>query len=236
VERVWWVVVAAGQSTRMGALGPKMWLQVEGCSIMEWTLSAIRASVPTAGGVLVVRQSDRARSEDLLRSHFPSGAWTVAEGGANRSDSVCAGLHALRDYQASNDDMVLIHDGARPALAPSLVERIIEGVRRYRAAVPVVPVSDTVKRVVWSEQQVTETMDRSALGLAQTPQGFIWSDIWSAYAALPSDAVVTDDAEVMERSGQSVALVLGDLHNRKLTTAEDLSWFAWQMARRRGDQ
>jgi 2-C-methyl-D-erythritol 4-phosphate cytidylyltransferase/2-C-methyl-D-erythritol 2,4-cyclodiphosphate synthase len=139
----------------------------------------------------------------------------AVNGGERRQDSVLRGLSALSD----DVDVVLIHDAARPFASAELAASVVEAAREHGAAVPVIPVLDTVKRV--AEGSVSQTLDRSELGMAQTPQGFRRDVIEQAYRSL-AGADVTDDAAAVELAGHSVAAVPGEPGNFKITTPVDL--------------
>jgi 2-C-methyl-D-erythritol 4-phosphate cytidylyltransferase len=136
-------------------------------------------------------------------------------GGATRSDSVRAGLDAVPD----DADVVVVHDAARPAARASMFEAVIAAVRAGAdAAIPGVPVTDTIKRV--DGQVVVDTLDRSTLVAVQTPQAFAAAALRAAHADA-GDA--TDDAALVERRGGRVVVVPGDASNRKLTTPDDVA-------------
>ena len=139
----------------------------------------------------------------------------IVPGGARRQDSVRAGLEAL-DHTF---DVVAVHDGARPLLSPDLIARGIVLAREHGAAVPVLPLFDTIKRVD-SEGRVQETPSRAELRAAQTPQSFRLELLRRAHAASDEDA--TDDAQLVERLGHPVLTYPGDRRNIKITTPEDL--------------
>ena len=115
---------------------------------------------------------------------------------------------------------MLIHDGARPFPNAALIDRVIDGLDRAPAAIPAVPLGDTIKRV--ENGRILETVDRAQLWRAQTPQGFPRAMIDEAYARLrKEDAVPTDDAELCERAGFAVEVIPDTPHNLKVTTADD---------------
>ena len=140
-------------------------------------------------------------------------------GGATRQASVRAGLEALR---ATRPDFVLIHDAARPFLTGALISRAIDAAAEYRAAVPAVPVADTVKKVD-ERESVIETLDRSRLRLVQTPQAFAFDLIIEAHhrAATAGRDDFTDDAALAEWAGHRVTVFPGETTNVKLTTNDD---------------
>jgi 2-C-methyl-D-erythritol 4-phosphate cytidylyltransferase len=223
------VVVAAGSSTRTQALGPKLWLEIGGRPLIALTLEHIRASGECAGGVLVTRETDRLRGAALFRETVAvPEAWTTAVGGASRSQSVAAGLDRLADLGATDEDIVLIHDGARPLMPPAVVARVLEGVRQVGAALPVLAPTDTVKVINVETGSVDRTLPRHRLGLAQTPQGFRLGLALRAHRAL-AGYEPTDDAEAAERLGVAVAAVAGDERNRKITVPHDVHWLRWQL-------
>ena len=143
-----------------------------------------------------------------------------APGGARRQDSVLAGL---KQAPAGFDGVVLVHDAARPFADVATIEAVARAAAEHGAALPVLPLVDTVKRV--RDGRVVETLDRSELGAAQTPQGFRLPLLTRAYEAAFRDRVtVTDEAMAVERLGAPVVAVPGSARNRKLTTPEDLAW------------
>jgi 2-C-methyl-D-erythritol 4-phosphate cytidylyltransferase len=145
------------------------------------------------------------------------GGVTVVAGGAERGDSVRNGLAAV----PAEAEAVLIHDAARPLLPASVVERVLRAIGEETGAIAAVPVADTLKRV--EAHRITETVDRSALWRAQTPQGFPRSMIVEAYERAGADGLAaTDDAALVEQYGGRVVVVEGDTRNLKITRPEDL--------------
>jgi len=132
-------------------------------------------------------------------------------------------LEGMKPAPDGFDGIVLVHDAARPFVTPALIDGVTAEARRSGAAVPVWAVADTIKRV--KDGRVVETVDRSELAAAQTPQAFRFSLLARAYEAAFRDRVtVTDEAMAVERIGEPVAAVEGDPVNRKLTTPDDLVW------------
>jgi len=120
-------------------------------------------------------------------------------------------------------DVVLVHDAARPFIDTALIDRVIEGVSTHGAAVPAIPVSDTVKRMDLARKTVAATIPRQEIWLAQTPQGFRRDVLTQAIAAGRGDTLATDEAMLAEQAGHSVAIVPGDEGNMKITTPADLA-------------
>lgn len=213
------IIVAAGTSQRMGGTN-KIWMNFEGRSVLEWTLTRfVEAGVDC--GVVVAQAVDHAAVVTLLHKMSLPGM-RVAHGGSERYLSVMAGLSELT--AAAPDDVVLIHDAARFLVPMLLIRRVIAATEEYGAALPVIEMVDTVKSV-GPDGLVKRTVPRRPLGLAQTPQGFRKRLIEEAYAQWESATVPTDDAEVAERAGIKVRAVTGDRLNQKLTQPQDVYWF-----------
>ncbi len=171
--------------------------------------------------VLVVPPGRLAGAQGLKRDY--SGLAAVTEGGARRQDSVARGLALIAD--SGEDDLVLVHDAARPLADRELVDRVIEAAARTGAAMPGIPPHDTVR--TWRREGGTGprlaggTLDRSRLVLIQTPQGFSLRLLREAHARARGD--VTDDASLVEAMGRPVELVDGSPANLKVTRPEDLT-------------
>ncbi|MDP8988116.1 MAG: 2-C-methyl-D-erythritol 4-phosphate cytidylyltransferase [Actinomycetota bacterium] len=200
---VWTVVVAAGRGARFG--GAKQYEVVAGRRVLDWALAAART---VSDGLVVVVSAERAGHPEPL-------ADLVVAGGATRSASVRAGLAAV----PGGADVVVVHDAARPCATPDLFAEVIAAVRAgAHAAVPGVPVADTVKRVD-DRGVVVETLDRAGLVAVQTPQAFAASALRAAH---DGDAEATDDAALVERAGGRVVVVPGEPANAKVTERSDL--------------
>ena len=200
---MWTVVVAAGRGVRFG--GAKQYEVIGGRRVLDWSLAAART---VSDGVVVVVDEQRAGSPEPL-------ADAVVAGGATRSASVRAGLAAV----PSEAEVVVVHDAARPCASPALFASVIAAVvEGADAAVPGVPVADTVKRVD-EGGVVVETLDRSSLVAVQTPQAFAAARLRASHAG-GDDA--TDDAALVEAAGGRVVVVPGEPANLKLTGPGDL--------------
>ena len=213
------VLVAAGRGERMGAPRPKAFLEIAGQPML---LRAARALVACPGVdalVVVVPKEEVENGKRLLEPVAKLRA--VVSGGARRQDSVLEGMKQAPD---GFDGIVLVHDAARPLLEPDLVAAVLAKARETGAALPVLPVADTLKRV-GEDGAVIATVERGTLLAAQTPQGFRFSLLVRAYEAAFRDRVtLTDEAMAVERLGETVAAVPGSETNRKLTTPVDLAW------------
>src|SRR5205823_4109775 len=182
---------------------------------------------PRVTDVLVaIRPEDRELFECAVAG---LGILAPVAGGPTRQDTVRLGLEALASCRP---ERVLIHDGARPFPDPALIDRVIAGLDRAPAAIPCLPLRDTIKHV--EDGAIRETVDRSTLWRAQTPQGFHFDAILAAHRAATGRAL-TDDAAVAEAAGLVPLLVDGSEDNFKVTTAEDLAAAERLIAARHGD-
>ncbi len=211
------VIVAAGRGTRMGGVD-KCALPLAGEPIL---LHSVRAFIAVADRLVVVVAPDRVAAWEQI---VADAAWprvaAIVPGGETRTDSVYAGLAALG--QEADDATILIHDGARPLVAPEIIARCVEAARTHGAAIAATPVTDTIKRV--RDGVIVETPDRSALWAAQTPQGFRAGLLRAAFAWARETGrgPFTDEAGLIEAYGHPVHVVPGDVTNIKVTNREDL--------------
>ena len=214
------VVVAAGRGTRIGGDLPKQYLPIGGVPIL---LRAIRpfSSHPDVEQVVVVLAAADAESPPDFLSALTGEALTITAGGRERSDSVAAGLRALRD----GCEVVLVHDGARPFVDRSVIDAVIAHARAGHGAVAAVPVSDTIKEAAGPDPTlIGRTVPRAGLWRAQTPQGFPRRLLADAYArAGAGGGGATDDAALVEAYGGTVRLVPDSPRNMKITTRDDLA-------------
>jgi 2-C-methyl-D-erythritol 4-phosphate cytidylyltransferase/2-C-methyl-D-erythritol 2,4-cyclodiphosphate synthase len=180
--------------------------------------AAFQAAPSVEAIVAVVPRSEIDSARALLAT-LPKLASVVA-GGSRRQDSVAEGL---RQVPADFDGLIVVHDAARPLVDVATIEAVCAAARQSGAALPVLGLVDTVKRV--REGAVLETLDRRELAAAQTPQGFRRELLARAYAeAEKTGALLTDEAMAVERLGHPVRAVAGTARNRKITTPEDLAW------------
>jgi len=220
------LVVAAGRGTRLGAPLPKQYLPLAGKPVLRYSLETL-TSHPGIEAVRVVFNPDDAASYEAAARGLD--LLPPVAGGAARQDSVRLGLESLA---AAPPARVLIHDAARPFLDRATIDRVLAALDEAPGAIPALPVKDTVKRGV--SGRVAETLDRSALWRAQTPQGFDYAAILAAHRAAQGSEL-SDDAAVAERAGLAVRLVAGSEANFKVTTAEDLEQAERLLLARQGD-
>ena len=213
------IVVAAGSSTRMG--GPdKLAAQIGGRPLLAWTLDALARSTSVARIVVVTAAAHVA--EIAGAAWLPDRVCAVVAGGPRRQDSVAAGAAALAD--GPRNGVVLVHDGARPLVSADLVDAVARAAAEHGAAIPVLPVVDTLKRV--EDGRIAGTVERSGLVAAQTPQGVRRDVLAAAYAAFPPGGpeTWTDEAALLEACRIPVHAIPGESANLKVTLPADLRW------------
>jgi 2-C-methyl-D-erythritol 4-phosphate cytidylyltransferase/2-C-methyl-D-erythritol 2,4-cyclodiphosphate synthase len=228
--RVAAVIVAAGRGTRTGLTYPKQYHALNGAPIVRDSVRAFAAH-PEIDLVQPVIHAD-----DAARFATATAGLDIAkpvQGGATRQGSVRAGLEAL---ERSAPQIVLVHDAARPFVSDALVSRAIAAARAHGAAIPALPVTDTVK-LVDEHEIVTATLDRSNLRTVQTPQAFAYPALLDAHrrAAAAGREDFSDDAALVEWAGLSVAVFAGEAGNVKMTTANDFKRAEAEAAAALGD-
>lgn len=219
------IIVAAGRGTRMGGATAKAFLPLAGQPMLLYSLRTLSGVSGLRSMVVVAAPAQVATARQLVADHGP---WAVvihvAAGGVERQDSVAAGF-AMVD---SGVDLVIVHDAARPFVSSACVHACVAAAASG-AAIVALPARDTVK-VVDAERKILQTLDRTTLWLAQTPQVFRASWLREAYERARRDGYVgTDDAALVERTGRTVRVVPGEETNRKITTPEDLRWAEWYL-------
>ena len=212
------VVVAAGQGLRAGGEIPKQFRRIAGETLLERALSVFAE----ASDVTFVQPVIRPNDVDLVRRL--TRGMNVLEpvaGGATRQASVRAGLEAL---VSCTPDIVLVHDAARPFASASLITRAIEAAEKTGAAIPALPVTDTVKRID-NAGTIEATLDRNSIRLVQTPQAFAFPALFDAHrrALAQGRDDFTDDAALAEWAGIKVSVFAGEPGNIKFTTPEDFA-------------
>jgi 2-C-methyl-D-erythritol 4-phosphate cytidylyltransferase/2-C-methyl-D-erythritol 2,4-cyclodiphosphate synthase len=199
----------------------KLMAPVGGRPLLAWTLAAV-AAAPVTGRVVLVTAADRV-AEVARAAWLPSIVDAVVDGGATRQASVAAGVRCLEALDPDRPERpVLVHDGARPLASSDLVAAVARAVAEHGAAIPVLPVAETLKRV--GEGLVRETVDRSQLVAAQTPQGVRRGLLFEAWAAYPPEGprTFTDEAALLEACRIVVHAIPGEPSNLKVSLPDDL--------------
>jgi len=217
------IIAAAGSGERLGAGGPKALVEVAGRPMLAWSLDALRSAV-SVGGIAIAAPPGH---EEVVEGLCGAGE-RVVTGGATRSESVSAALEAVSE----DSELIAIHDAARPLLTPELVDCLVGALAADESVAGVIaaaPLTDTVKRA-GEGRVIAETVDRSTLWAAQTPQVFrvnalreaIGSGRGDAAGASRAPGVPTDEAMLIETLGGRVLLHDAEVPNIKVTTPADL--------------
>ncbi|MFC3713666.1 bifunctional 2-C-methyl-D-erythritol 4-phosphate cytidylyltransferase/2-C-methyl-D-erythritol 2,4-cyclodiphosphate synthase [Sphingoaurantiacus capsulatus] len=203
------LIVAAGRGHRAGEGLPKQYRTIGGQAVLRRTVQAFLAHPQIDGVQVVIHPDDRELYDAAVEGldFLPP-----VNGGASRQESVKLGLEAL------TADCVLIHDAARPFVAPAVIDRVLAALNNEDGVIPALPVSDSLRR---GGSHIEAEVEREGLYRAQTPQGFRHAAILAAHRAVSLAA--TDDAAVLRAAGGRVAMVEGDEANMKLTTPADFA-------------
>lgn len=212
------IIPAGGAGSRFGHVQPKQFLELAQWPVLAHTLSRFDQTSSVDRVILVIPEGHEhyVRSAILERFGFQK-VIRVVTGGESRQDSVYNGFLALED----DVELVLVHDAVRPLVRVKLIEEVIREARKFGAAIAAIPVRNTLKLV--ESEAVVQTLDRSELWEAQTPQ--VFDRVWLAEAlsAARQDGYVgTDEACLLERIGRPVRVVRGTADNIKITLPEDL--------------
>lgn len=211
--RVTAIIAAGGRGSRLGSAQPKQLLAIGGRPILARSLDAF-VQHPRIGSVIVALPADVAADPP---AYLRDPRVTLVVGGERRQDSVARAFARVPD----GTDIVIIHDAARPFASASLIDRTIDAADAYGAAIAALPVTDTVKRAD-ARRVIVDTIPRSEIFLAQTPQAFRTAVLREALASADTAGEATDEAMLAERAGHHVRLVDGEQGNIKITTAADL--------------
>ena len=212
------IIAAGGSGQRMGKKSPKAFLPLAGEALFLHSVRTF-ASVRAVGEIILVcpeewiSKVEKRFGKVLSRLKVTK----IVPGGEKRQDSVQKGLSVA----SSDSDVILVHDAARPFVSATLIRKVAKEAQKCGAAVPALPVRDTIK-VVNSARKVVETPPRENTWAAQTPQGIQSTLFRKAYRKL-GRKVATDDAEIVERAGGKVVVVEGEPENFKITDPEDMA-------------
>jgi 2-C-methyl-D-erythritol 4-phosphate cytidylyltransferase len=222
------IIPAAGGGSRTGGTVPKQYVELLGVPVLTRTLRAF-AELPDCLRIVVAVAPDWAERARSCAGEMEKVVFV--EGGAERQESIARAI----DSADPSSDLLLVHDAARPCLSRRLIERVVEAAERFGAAIPTLPIAETVKRVD-DDGVIVETIPRDRLLTAQTPQGFRTDLLRAAYAHARSRGILgTDDASLVEAYGAPVRVVDGETENIKITYPDDFRR-AEEFLRRQRDQ
>ena len=217
----WVVIPAAGSGQRMQSSTPKQYLQLNGKTVLEHTVSLFSQRNGITGVIVCTAENDQVASTlPFLNNHNI----TLVNGGDSRAQSVLNGLMALQG-KAQDNDWVLVHDAARPCLSSSVLQRLFDQLEGDElGGILAVPAKDTLKiQSSGVPPKVDKTLDRSTVWQAQTPQMFRYKLLIDALSsAIAHNTDITDEASALEAAGYKPRLIEGEARNLKITTPEDL--------------
>lgn len=213
------IIVAGGSGTRFGAQLPKQFLELAAKPILMRTIEAFGENRDGSFDVIITLPTGQMELwRALCERHGFVVPHRVVAGGETRWHSVKNALDSIGDI--ADVDVIAVHDGVRPLATANLINRVLDAARRDGAAIPVVPLNDSVRLL--DGDGGSHALDRSSLRAVQTPQAFDARLLIEAYRQ-PFDPTFTDDASVVERYGHQVTLVEGDPQNLKITRPMDLA-------------
>ncbi|MBY0462525.1 MAG: 2-C-methyl-D-erythritol 4-phosphate cytidylyltransferase [Alphaproteobacteria bacterium] len=213
-KKIFALIVASGLGNRFGGDLPKQYCPLNGKTVIYQAIVPFLNHPAIIGVQVVIGKGTEALYESALHD---LNLLPVTYGGATRQESVFKGLQALKIHEP---DFVLIHDAARPYVTSALIDRVIHTLDQAKACIPVISVTDTIKRI--ENSVVKETIDRSTLRRVQTPQGFDFRTIFSLHQQFSDKPTFTDDALLCETGGVPVHCVEGEEDNIKITVTKDL--------------
>ncbi|MED3789845.1 2-C-methyl-D-erythritol 4-phosphate cytidylyltransferase [Peribacillus frigoritolerans] len=209
------VIPAAGQGKRMKAGKNKLFIELSGIPIIVYTLRVFEEDPDCRGIILSINPAENDYFNQLIAAYGLKKVKKLVMGGKERQQSVYNGL------QHADEDIVLVHDGARPFINLGQISELTTAASLHGGAVIAVPVKDTIKKA--ANKKVLETVERSSLWAVQTPQAFRVSILKRAYEQAEAEGFLgTDDASLLERINEQVVIIEGNYDNIKITTQEDL--------------
>ncbi len=218
-DHIWAIVPAAGVGKRVGSHIPKQYLPLHDCTILEWTIATLLKLDKLRALVCVISEGDEYWPDLQYASNSQV---RVASGGTERCYSVLNGLQAIAD-EAQKSDWVLVHDAARPCVRTDDIKKLLKECQQYNnGGILAMPVRDTMK-LSDDENRITQTLDRSRMWHALTPQCFRYGELVSALQnALDDGFEVTDEASAIEHTGGKPLLIEAHSDNIKVTLPHDL--------------
>lgn len=213
------IIPAAGRSSRFGGIEKKPFVSLDGRPVWQRAAEPFWSRIDVSRVYLVIAPEDRDDFRKRFGHLLAFANAEIVDGGAERFESVANALAKVPE----NVPLVAVHDAVRPLVTGALVEAVLRAAEEHGAAMPAVPVADTLKQVDPATNRITGTVPRANVWQAQTPQVFRRDWLVEAYAKRASlAATITDDAQLIEAIGHSVVVVQGATTNFKITTKEDL--------------
>ncbi|MCX8125002.1 MAG: 2-C-methyl-D-erythritol 4-phosphate cytidylyltransferase [Spirochaetes bacterium] len=214
------IIVAGGVGQRMGSSVPKQFLQLGTKPIIAWSVETFITSKLIDIIIIAIHPDYKQKLQEIVNIYFPNNKIIIANGGATRQESC---YNALNAYDFSANDIVLIHDAARPFITSTMIKQCIEGAKQNSACGIYVPVKETIAHI--ADSTVAQVLPRQTLYAAQTPQCFRYSIISDAHKKARDNNIrdATDDVSLVVMAGYTVKAIIGDFYsNIKITTNQDM--------------
>lgn len=226
------IILSGGTGSRMHSLKPKQYIEVCGRPVISYTLACFDFSL-FKNVVIVLAETWKPFVEEICRTEYSEQNFIFAPAGGSRQESILNGLESLRD-SAKLDDVVVIHDAARPCLRKETVDKLISACDVYEGAMPVLPVKDTVYLSA-DGREISGLLNRDQLFCGQAPEAFKYGRYLSINRSLSLDELskVRGSSEIAFKHGMKVSMVEGDESNFKITTPADLSRFSAMIKKER---
>ena len=214
-EKITAIIVAAGSGTRMGGVINKVFLPLGERTVIDYTIEAFSNVEEISNIVLITRECDILESMEHIKT--TAKRISIVKGGKSRQESVYLGL-----LQAADSDIVVIHDGARSLITPSIIKNAINDAKNFGASAVGVSAKDTIK-IVDKDGYITQTLDRDYVINIQTPQVFYYDKILDCHQkAIKDSFLATDDCALYEKYEGKIKVTAGSYDNIKITTPDDL--------------
>jgi 2-C-methyl-D-erythritol 4-phosphate cytidylyltransferase len=210
------IIVAAGSGKRFGSETPKQFLEIHGKPLIFHTLDQFESCPEIDRIILVIASREMSRFSKIYRQFNYTKMGGFVQGGETRVESVWKGFGAIGDPT----EIVAVHDGARPLVTPEEISTCINKAKETGAAILTAPVTDTIKEI--ADDKIVQTIDRSKLRRALTPQCFRYDILKRAFENADLCESATDESFLVEKLGIEVSIVEGSAKNIKVTTQEDL--------------
>ncbi len=212
------VIVAGGVGSRMNNALPKQFLPINGEPMLYYAINAFIKANSNIKIIIVLHPDYLSHFNTVLNCFKERINVQVVPGGATRFESVQKGINAITDAQPN--DVVLVHDGARPLISATLINNLIDVTIKLGNAIPVIAIPESVRQI---ENNTSKPINRDTLRMVQTPQASQFAQIKKAFTQIYNKAF-TDEATVLEADGNNINLIEGEIFNIKMTTPEQMEW------------
>jgi len=220
------IILSGGVGSRMGANIPKQYIEINGKPIISYCLQTF-LNVQTVDGIIIgVAEEWKSYVEEIIKTLKPQKKIFYAEPGETRQYSIFNALKVVYDIGGRDDDLVIIHDAARPLVSENLIQCCFDGCQEADGVLPVIPVKDTIYQSV-DKTHITSLMNRSELFAGQAPEAFRFGKYLKLHQEMSREELlkINGSTEIAYKGGLNIKLIPGDEMNFKITTPEDLSNF-----------